>query len=217
MRIQGLAGTMGSAVLVLSSVAEVEAGIRTDRLSGKRLEAWRSIVAVVLAEDRAGRSLHPALRRLWDGVEASGHAVYVELPESKSRRSYVAGRFAVTKVDPEGKAHEAVLVMDLSAIDRVSTGPGAARADGFIPLAELGKKQRYVEVLGHELAHAAWTFAEADRARLAKPFSGEVGELVRESRENGGEVERVSRQVEASAEAAEKVIWAELVAGQQAR
>ena len=217
MRIRGLAGPAGSVVLVLSSTAGVEAGIRTDRLSGKRLEAWRSIVAVVLAQDRAGQPLHPALRRLWDTVEASGHAVYVELPRSNSRRSYVAGRFAVTKIDPEGKAHEAVLVMDLSAIDRVSTAPGAARADGFIPLAELGKKQRYAEVLGHELAHAAWTFAEPDRAQLAKPFSSAVGELVRESRQNGGEVDRVSRQLEAFAETAEQVVWAELLAGQRAR
>jgi hypothetical protein len=216
MRIQGLAGTAGSMALVLSGAA-VEAGIRTDRLSGKRLETWHSVVAIVLAEDRGGRPLHPELRRLWDEVETSGHAVYVELPRSKGLRAYVAGRFAVTKIDPEGKAHEAVLVMDLAVIDRVSTGPGAARADGFIPLAELGKKARYAEVLGHELAHAAWTLAEADRARLAKPFSGAVEELVKESRQNGDEVDRVSREVEAFAEAAEEVIWAELVAGQRSR
>ena len=217
MRIQGLAGAAGSVVLVLSSTAGVEAGIRTDRLSGKRLEAWRSIVAVVLAQDRAGQPLHPALRRLWDTVEASGHAVYVELPESKSLRSYVAGRFAVTKVDPEGKAHEAVLVLDLPVIDRVSTRPGAARANGFIPLAGLGKKARYAEVLGHELAHAAWTFADADRAGLAKPFAGAAEELVKGSRQDGGEVDRVSREVEGPAEAAEQEIWAELLAGQRAR
>jgi hypothetical protein len=72
-------------------------------------------------------------------------------------------------------------------------------------------------VLGHELAHAVWTFAEPDRARLARPFASELDELVRESRANGSEVDRVSRQVEASAEAAEKVIWAELVAGQLSR
>jgi hypothetical protein len=217
MRIQGLAGTAGSMVLVLSGVSGVEAGIRTDRLSGKRLDAWRSIVAIVLAEDHAGRPLHPELRRLWDAVEASSHAVYVELPESKSRRAYVAGRFAVTKVDPEGRAHEAVLVMDLSVIDRISTGPGAARADGFVPFAELGKKERYAEALGHELAHAVWTFAEANRARLAKPFSGAAEELHEEIRQDAQEVDRVSRQVEAPAEAAEEVIWAELLAGQRAR
>jgi hypothetical protein len=217
MRIQGLAGTAGAVVLVLSGVAGVEAGIRTDRLSGKRLEAWRSIVAIVVAEDRAGRPLHPALRGLWDTVETSSHAVYVELPESKNLRSYVAGRFAVTKIDPEGKAHEAVLVLNLPVIDRISTRPGAARANGFIPLAGLGKKQRYAEVLGHELAHAAWTFAEADRAGLAKPFSGAAEELVRESREDGGEVDRISRQVEGPAEAAEQEIWAELLAGQRTR
>jgi hypothetical protein len=217
MRIQGLAGTAGAVVLVLSGASGVEAEIRTDRLSGKALGAWRSIVAIVLAEDHAGRPLHPELRRLWDGVEASPHAVYVELPESKSRRSYVAGRFAVTKIDPEDKAHEAVLVLDLRAIDRVSTGPAAARANGFIPLGGLGKKQRYAEVLGHELAHAVWTFAEADRAGLAKPFAGAAEDLVRGSRQDGGEVDRVSRQVEEPAEAAEQMIWAELLAGQRAR
>ncbi len=217
MRIQGLVGTAGSVVLALSGAAGVEAGIRTDRLSGKRLEAWRSIVAVVQAQDRAGQPLHPALRRLWDTVEASAHAVYVELPESKSLRAYVAGRFAVTRIDPEGKTHEALLVMDLSAIDRVSTSPAAARADGFIPLAELGKKARYAEVLGHELAHAVWTFAEADRARLAKPFSGAAAQLVSESRQNGAKVDRVSRELEAFAEGAEEVIWAELLAGQRTR
>jgi len=209
------AGT-AALVLVLSGVSGAEAGIRTDRLSGKRLEAWRSIVAVVLAEDRGGRPLHPALRQLWDTVESSGHAVYVELPDS-SGRSYVAGRFAVTKVDPEGRAHEAVVVLNLPVIDRVSTASAAARADGFIPLQDLGKKARYAEVLGHELAHAAWTFADADRARFARPFSSELGQLVSESRQNGAEVDRVSREVEAFAEAAEQVIWAELVAGQQAR
>ncbi len=217
MRIRGLAGTAGSVVLVLSGAAGVDAGIRTDRLAGKRLETWRSIVAIVLAKDRGGRSVHPALRRLWDAVEASGHAVYVELPESKSPRSYVAGRFAVTKVDPEGKAHEAVLMLNLPAIDRVSAGPGAARAHGFIPLAELGKKERYAEVLGHELAHAAWTFAEADRVRFAKPFSGEAEGLHEETRQDAREVDRVSQQVEAPAEAAEEVIWAELLAGQRSR
>ncbi len=126
-------------------------------------------------------------------------------------------RFAVTKVDPEGKAHEAVLVLNLPAIDRVSTGPGAARAHGFIPLAELGKKERYAEVLGHELAHAAWTFAEADRVRFAKPFSGEAEGLHEETRQDAREVDRVSQQVEAPAEAAEEVIWAELLAGQRSR
>ncbi len=107
--------------------------------------------------------------------------------------------------------------MDLPVIDRVSTGPAAARANGFIPLAELGKKTRYAEVLGHELAHAAWTFAEPDRARLAKPFSGAMAELVSNSRHSGGEVERVSRQVEEFAEATEEAIWAELLAGQRTR
>jgi hypothetical protein len=213
---RGRAGT-AAMVVVLWGVSGAEAGIRTDRLSGKRLEAWRAIVAIVLAEDRAGQPIHPTLRRLWEEVEASSHAVYVELPESKGSRSYVAGRFAITKVDPEGKAHEAVLVLNLSVIDRVATGPAAAKTGGFVPLAGLEKKARYAEVLGHELSHAAWTFADPDRVRLATPFSDGLAELVAESRHNGSEVERVSREVEAFAEAAEEVIWAELLAGQRVR
>jgi hypothetical protein len=42
-------------------------------------------------------------------------------------------------------------------------------------------------------------------------------DLVRESRQNGDEVDRISRQLEAFAEEAEQGIWAELVAGQATR
>ncbi len=165
---------------------------------------------------RSCRSVRAA-RLAFHQLGRSCRTVYVELPESKGGREYVAGRFAVTTVDPDGKAHEAVVVQNLAVIDRVSTSSAAARANGFIPLQDLGKRQRYAEVLGHELAHAEWTFADPDRARLARPFSGGMAELVGESRRNGSEVERISRQVEEHAEAAEKVIWAELAAGERAR
>ena len=160
----------GSMVLVASMARPATAGgIRTDRLSSKKLPVWNSIVAIVMAEDRTGRPLHPTLRRLWDAVDTSGHAVYVELPD---RRSYIGGAFAITRVDPEGKAHEGILAMNLRVIDETSTGSGAARANGFIPLAGLGKKERYAEVLGHELAHAVWSFGDTERARIAEALPG---------------------------------------------
>lgn len=227
MRIQGLVGTAASTVLALSATAGVEAGIRTDRLSGKRLEAWNSIVAIVKAADKAGRPLHPALRAVWDAIDASGCTVFVELPDPRSRRPYILGRFAVTKVDAEGKAIEGVLVMNLPAIDRAASGPGSARPNGFVPFAGLGKKARYAEVLGHELTHAAWGLDDPERTRLVMGLPGEVAAFSRQVlaaaqgseaiAERARELEGLSRAVEEPAEAAEQAIWAELVAGQQAR
>jgi hypothetical protein len=231
---------VGSAVLASSVLFAAEAwpqprspgapgGIRSDRLAGHALARWRSIVAIVMAEDASGRPLHPALRALWDAVDASGPAVFVELPEPKGRRAYIVGGFAITNVDPEGRAFEGVLVLNLPAIDRAASGPGAARKNGFVPFAGLGKKERYAEVLGHELAHAAWSFADAEKTRLTLTLPGEVAQASRfvlaaqregdsgEGVERARELERLSREVEEPAEAAEAVVWAELLAGQRAR
>ena len=220
---------VGSLALISSVPSGAEGGIRTDRLSGKALEAWSSIVAIVKAEDPGGRPVHPTLRALWDAVDTSGCAVFVELPDPRSRRPYILGRFAATKVDSDGKAVEGVLVMNLPAIDRAASGAGAARPNGFVPFAGLGKKERYAEVLGHELAHAAWGFADAGRTRLLMALPGEVAALSRRVLaapaergsdailERARELDRLSREAEAPAEGAEEVIWAELLAGQRAR
>jgi hypothetical protein len=229
MRNRRLAGMGLSAVLVLSGTTDVEAVLRTDRLSPKALETWNQIVGIVRATDAAGRPVHPTLRALWDAVDASDCAVFVELPEPKGRRPYIVGQFAITRVAPEGQALEAVLVMNLTAIDHASAGPGAAKTNGFIPFAELGRKARYAEVLGHELAHAAWTFVDAERTRLVVALPDAVAQssrrvLVAMARgadesivQDARELERLSRQVEEPAEAAEETIWAELVAAERAR
>ena len=91
MRNRWVAGTVVSAATVLSGTAWAEGGIRTDRLSEKGLARWNKIVAIVMAEDAGGRPLHPTLRALWDAVDASGPAVFVELPEPKCRRPYIVG------------------------------------------------------------------------------------------------------------------------------
>jgi hypothetical protein len=229
MRNRWLVGTAASVIAVLSGTAWAEGAIRTDRLSGRSLARWSSIVGVVMAEDAGGRRLHPTLRALWDAVDAGACAVFVELPQSKSRKAYIVGRFEITKVDPAGRALEGVLVMNLPAIDRAASGPGAARKNGFVPFAGLRKKERYAEVLGHELAHAAWSFAAAGRTRLTLTLPGEVARASRfvlaaqtegashESVEHASELERLSREVEEPAEAAEAAVWAELLAGQKAR
>jgi hypothetical protein len=199
-------------------------GLRTARLSRKHLKAWNKIVETVMAEDRHGQPLHPTLRQLWEAVDTSGHVVYVEMPDRK--RSYIAGRFAITRVDPAGKTHEGILIMNLRAIDQLSTGPAAARANGFIPFKGLGKNERYAELLGHELAHAVWALADPERARLVMPLQSENEQVMRrvvgaapgsgdELGERVRELERLSRMLEEPAEAAEEAIWEELRAGQR--
>src|SRR4029450_10903356 len=94
-------------------------GLRTDRLSAKELGVWRQIVAIALARNGDGEPMHPTLRRLWDAVDASGHVVHVELSDNKKGTpSYIGARFAVTSVDPTGRSHEDVLVLNLRGIDR---------------------------------------------------------------------------------------------------
>ena len=145
------------------------------------------------------------------------------------RKSYIAGRFEITKVDPAGKTHEGILIMNLRAIDKVSTGPAAARAGGFIPFKGLGKTERYAELLGHELAHAVWHLADVERARLAERLQGETenwmqGVLVARARGHGQELQeraeelaRLGKEMEEPAEVAEVAIWEELRAGQRRR
>jgi len=202
-------------------------GLRTDRLCGKHLERWQKIEELVMAEDGDGQPLHPTLRQLWDAVDTSRHAIFVEMAGSKG---YFAGRFEVRSVDPEGEAHEGVILLNLRAIDRTSTGPAAARADGFIPFEGLGKNERYAEVLGHELAHAVWHLASTNRARLAERLQGQLEEQARmllamdpNKRSGQGlqeqetDLERLARDLEGPAETAERAIWEELKASRGLR
>jgi hypothetical protein len=202
-------------------------GLRTDRLSGKQLEKWQKIEELVMVKDRDGRPLHPTLRQLWDAVDTSRHAIFIEMPDSKG---YFAGRFEITRVDPEGEAHQGVILLNLRAIDRTSTGRAAARADGFIPFEGLRKNERYAEVLGHELAHAAWHLASPERARLAERLQGQLEEQARvllaagpgtgsdpELLAQETDLERLARELEAPAETAERAIWEELQASHSLR
>jgi hypothetical protein len=234
-----------SAVLVLSSLpradaetgagrdrrgsasAEVSGGIRTDRLTRGQLKTWKKIVALVVAEGRDGQPLHPTLRRLWDAVDHSRHVVHVEMPDTKS---YFAGRFEITSVDPEGRAHEGLLILNLRGIDRASTGRAAARANGFVPFKGLDKTERYAEVLGHELGHAVWHLASVERARLAARLQDEMekqagtaltarlegrGEELRV--EELGALEQLARELEEPAETAEEANWEELQVSRRQR
>jgi len=201
-------------------------GLRTDRLSAAQLRRWKAIVDIVRAEDRHHRPLHPTLRGLFDAIEGGPHTVFIEMPK---RASYIAGSFEVTRIDPDGRAHEGILILNLRAIDQASTDPWAARADGFIPFKGLTRTERYAEVLGHELAHAAWHLASTERARLAHGLEERLEEQARalmkdrlagrnaHSRAWEAYFNRLKREIEEPADAAERNVWEELQAAKRER
>jgi hypothetical protein len=222
------AATAASVALVLSAAA-AHGEVRTDRLSERALERWWRIVSIVGARDSSGHPLHPRIHGLWEAVEASGCVVQVELPEPKGYRPYVVGHFSVTRVDEDGRAAEGRIVLNLAAIDHAATGPGAARSNGFVPFASLGRWERYAEVLGHELAHAIWAVSDPERTRLTVTLPQAVEEASRQvlaamadrrddgRRDRADALDRVQRTVEAPAEAEEEAVWAELAVARPAR
>jgi hypothetical protein len=137
-------------------------GILTDRLTKSQLKAWKSILEIVQAEDGKGRPVHPALYELYQKVDVGGYEIQIEL--STQRATLCAGGFCRIELHAEGVLKEGVLIrLNLGMIDRAISSELTRRADGLIPFAGLKKKkERYAEVLGHELAHVARLLTNPD-------------------------------------------------------
>lgn len=232
------------ALLMLSGLAESTAraqdsarlnrapatNIITDRLTSKDLRRWNAIKRIVFAEDIEGQPLHPTLRRLWDQLERSGHVIYIEMRGMGRAISNTAGVFHIERFDPEGLKHVAVIRLYPEVIDRAYVGPTTARSDGFIPFHGLGKEERYVEVLGHELAHAVHILSDLARARVVKEVVQGTNELFlsygrRYGYANiGSEMQKLIairdaflKELEEPAEAAEMLVWKEILWSREAR
>lgn len=218
-----LPGTHAEAGVDFSALPEA-LGLRTDRLTAKQRERWRSVVRLVFAADDLGRPLHPTLRRMWEEVAASGHEVYVELPEPRRSARRTAGLFRIETVRPDGHI-VAMVRLNLETIDRATVG---AAPGGFRRFHGLGCEERYLEVLGHELGHAVWTLADPERARQALALRTRPLELARsllkaqpderaEIHHHLNELGALAEAQEVPARAAEAQVWQELVASQEAR
>ncbi len=208
----------------------VSSGLIISRLSPKELKWWKEIERVVFAEDAAGRPLHPTLRYLWERVETSGHAVFIEIARSTRASTCAAGSFSIERFDPKGEKHIAAIRLNLSIIDQAHVGPGSARENGFIPFEGVSKVERYVEVLGHELAHAVDILSEPERARKVEEMVEKTNEILLSRRSNwrgdplAPEMSRrlsrrdaLLKELEERAEKTEYVVWRELIAGKPAR
>ncbi len=194
-----------------------ETGILLDRIDGPHLRTWKAIWRIVSAKNKAGRILHPRLYGLWNEVAASGHTVYIELSDHASMTK--AGRFLVESVDPAGCRHIAVIRLNLPTIRSAYDGPDARRPDGWTPFEGLNADERFAEVLGHELAHAAKAFRDPEYWRSYLELETESNGL---AFGNGGltddagndrrlvRIAALTQRIEEPARAAEAQVWREL-------
>jgi len=198
--------------------------ISTDRLSRKQLRTWKAIEAMVFARDASGRLKHSMLHSLWQSVETGGNVVHVELPSSGALSDREAGKFIVEKFSPNGHKHIAVIRLCLPVIDEALVSERTPGPDGFVRFKGLGKKERYAEILGHELAHAVWTFADQNHARLLEELNAEVERFERSRRralhrtaldeqewQHLRRIESLMTEIESPAELAEAEVWKELL------
>jgi hypothetical protein len=205
-------------------------GLITSRLSQKELEQWKEIERIVFAEDGRRQPLHPSLRNLWQWVETSGHAVFVEIMRSTRTTTCTAGSFVIERFDPKGEKHIAVIKLNLSSIDQAYVGPESSRENGFIPFDGLSRDERYVEVLGHELAHAVDILTNLERAGKVEEMIEKTNEMLLSRRPNRKDntlspemKKRLSRRdallkdLEKRAEEMEHIVWKELIASKPIR
>jgi hypothetical protein len=212
----------GSASVPAAAQSKTE-GILTDRLAKGHLSIWKSITAVVFAKDKTGQLKHPRLFDLWQKVDMSGHVVFVELVSQEGAYGGTAGKFRIEILDPAGKRHISSIRLNLRTIERAAADEGERREDGYLPFAGLGNKERYAEVLGHELAHAATILGDQDFFRLYQDLEREAGEYHRclagpdpsadELELRLAKIQRLTREFERPARSAELEICRELLNG----
>jgi len=179
-------------------------------LTKSQLNAWESIMELVLAKDGERRPVLRALYELYRQADTSGHEIQIEI--STHRATLCAVGFCRMELHTEGAPKEVVLIrLNLGMIDRAISSELTRRADGFIPFAGLKKKERYAEVLGHELAHVVRLVTDPyyrglyrERQALADTGSKDIQAIG-----------RLTRLIEQPAEAMEAEIWSELTAGRE--
>jgi hypothetical protein len=205
-------------------------GIVTDRLSPRQRGIWRAIKQLILAVDAAGKPLHPTLYALWEQVETGPHTIYLEFDEDApaTHLTQVAGRFQIECLDPQGIRHVATIRLHLKVIDRAHTRALTGRDAGFSQLAGLNRLERYAEVLGHELAHAADVLSDPGRVQMLEELVEQTNESINQSLWRKAAIapeleQRIMRrdaflkELEERARTVEEAVWRELLESQTAR
>jgi len=205
-------------------------GIRTDHLTPRQLQTWRSIEQIVQAVDRAGRPLHPRLFGLRQWARTCGHQIYIELVDEKVPRTSHAGLLTVRGSAENGASRVAVIQLWRSLIENAPVYKETRLGHGFISFAGLSKLERYALVLGHELTHAALHLQDPEYSRLCMDLEAEAEAFLSFRQQNLNSssydqtmqrrLERIrslTDQIEKPARLAEVEIRQELIEGQRAK
>lgn len=202
--------------------SDFASGLLLDRLSASDHKTWDAIRQVIHAEDADGKPLHPMLKALLDQLQTSEHSVHLEFDHSRAGCRCIGGKFSIERVDAEGSRSVAVIKLYLRNIEHASAPAQANLKDGFAPLAGLNKLDRYVEVFGHEMAHAVDILFNPKRAMWVDEVLRKSDQVIQERLRRKGRIEpdmqRVLQECEAilnllekPAVIAEAVIWRELL------
>jgi hypothetical protein len=208
--------------------SDIASGILLDRLSAKHRKTWHKIRQVIYAEDADGRPLHPILKALFEQLQNSDHSVYLEFDDSRAFGRSIAGKFSIERLDPEGSRNEGVIKLYLRNIEHAMVPNRANLKDGFAPFAGLNKLDRYVEVFGHEMAHAVDILFTPERASLVDEILRKSNQVIQQRLERKGRIEpeeervlherdAVLNELEKPAVLTEEMVWRELVEGRRKR
>ena len=133
--------------------------------------------------------------------------IFVELSTQSSSYSSLGWCRIVSQAEsPQNTT--LVMRLNLGMIERTRVSERNRRADGFIPFAGLGRRDRYAEVLGHELTHALRLLLDADYMDL---YRERKAKLCSRSPDNRS-IDSLTSLIERPAESAEVEIWRELTA-----
>ncbi len=201
-------------------------GICTDRLTPKQLKLWRSMEQTIGVTGKDGFLAHSELNHLWQSVRKSKSVIYIEMQQRKT--AYVDGCAGVTEVevfDSDEKVQTAVIRLYLGTIRNAWANDGAAVDGGFTRFRGLGMTERYIEVLGHELAHLLLILQSPDYAHLYRTQSRLRAEIIH-LREQGSvhdesvqqrllRLKDLDHEIEEPALISEARIWRELLGGQE--
>ncbi len=221
--------TLNPSKLTNAVPLKLPTGVVTERLSPKDLQRWNAIERIVFAE-QDGRPLHPTLRGLWEWIEASGHTVYIEFVKPGSAVTSTAGHFSLERLDKRGEQHVGVIQLNLNNIDLALVSRETQRPAGFIPFDQLNREERYAEVLGHEMAHAADILTSLDKTGRVEEMVEKTNELLLhhrslkpteqlsvELKHRLNHRDTMLKALEATADKLEAAVWRELIAGKQIR
>jgi len=204
-------------------------GILLNRLSSKQLKTWLTISSRIYAQGDDGNLLHPALKSLFDRLQNSDHRIFVEFEDPRQGSIYLAGSFAIERLDPEGISHVAVIKLRLENIDRAVAPTSSNLSGPFIPFAGLSKTDRYTEVFAHEMGHAVDILFNQPRAVALDEILRNTNVIVQDQLQRAKGlidpelmVEILRRdaflnELEKPAESAEAAVWRELVSSSQER